>query len=69
MSEQLGAILTPDGATFSVWSPDADALWLCLFDGDLEQRISMRREGDIWRESVRGVQPGQRYGFRAEGAW
>ncbi len=69
MSEQLGAVLTPDGATFSVWSPDADALWLCLFDGDLEQRISMQREGDIWRESVPGVQAGQRYGFRAEGAW
>jgi len=69
MSEQLGGVLTSDGATFSVWSPDADALWLCLFDGDLEQRISMRREGDIWRKSVPGVQAGQRYGFRAEGTW
>ena len=39
----LGATLTPDGATFAVWSSAAERLWLCLFDGEREtERIPLR---------------------------
>jgi glycogen debranching enzyme len=54
---------------FSVRSPDADAVWLCLFDGDAETRIAMQRAGDAWIAELPGDLSGTRYGFRAAGEW
>ena len=54
---------------FRVRSPRASALWLCLFDGDAEQRIAMRRDGDDWVASLPGNLAGALYGYRADGAW
>ncbi|WP_408587342.1 glycogen debranching protein GlgX [Novosphingobium sp.] len=54
---------------FSVRAPLADALWLCLFDGDGERRVGMKRQGDDWVVDLPGDFAGARYGFRAEGEW
>jgi glycogen operon protein len=50
-----------------VRAPRADALWLCLFDGALETRIAMARDGEDW--TAPAPPPGTRYGLRAEGEW
>ncbi|MDF8332437.1 glycogen debranching protein GlgX [Novosphingobium cyanobacteriorum] len=50
-----------------VRSPRAQALWLCLFDGDTEIRLPMARDGDDWLAQM--PPPGARYGLRAEGEW
>jgi glycogen operon protein len=58
------------GATrFTLRSPDASAVHLCLFDGDSECRVAMARDGDGWIAELPGDQAGRRYGYRAEGEW
>jgi len=64
-----GARLRRGGAQFSVWAPDATALTLCLFEGEEERRVPMVRKGEEWHAEVPGVRAGQRYGYRAAGAW
>ena len=54
---------------FRVRSPKASALWLCLFDGDTEQRVAMSRDGNDWVASLSSDLAGMRYGYRADGAW
>jgi glycogen operon protein len=59
-----------DGKTrFRVRSPRADAIWLCLFDGDREQRHAMQRDGEDWVIQLSGDLAGARHGYRAEGEW
>jgi glycogen operon protein len=54
---------------FTVWSPQAAQLWLCLFDPeDRETRVPMLRDAEgFWHVEAAGVGPGQRYGLRADG--
>jgi glycogen debranching enzyme len=40
-----------------------------MFDGDDEQRIAMRQEGEDWLAELPGDLSGSRYGFRANGEW
>jgi glycogen debranching enzyme len=54
---------------FAVRSPRAQALWLCLFDGDQERRVAMQRNGEEWLVSLDGDLSGARYGYRATGEW
>ncbi|MGK6324897.1 glycogen debranching protein [Sphingomonas sp. DT-51] len=63
----MTAVIEAGGVTFAVRAPAAAALWLCLFDGEREQRVAMVRDGEGWRVHVAGVGQGARYGFRAEG--
>lgn len=56
-----------DGTDFAVRAPLAEAVWLCLFDGDVERRIAMTRDGAWWRVHAAGIGAGARYGFRAAG--
>lgn len=59
-----------DGMTrFAVRSPLAHAVSLCIFAGGAEQRMAMRREGDLWFAEVPGDLSGGHYGFRADGEW
>ena len=62
----LGPVIGADGTRFSVWSPDAAQLWLCLFDdADREVRLPMLRDADgCWHGEAAGVGEGARYGFR-----
>ncbi len=67
----LGAHPTEGRTDFAVRAPEAEAMWLCLFDapdaGGAERRLPMTRAGDRWVLAATGVGPGQRYGYRAEG--
>ena len=70
----LGAIPTEEGTNFSIWAEAADAVEVCLFDevnGKLtETRFSLsHRNGPIFHGYLKGVRPGQRYGFRVYGPW
>lgn len=62
------------GATatrFSIWAPEAEQLWLCLFDdADRERRVPMLRDVDgVWHVELSGVGAGARYGVRADGPY
>ncbi|AEG48283.1 glycogen debranching enzyme GlgX [Sphingobium chlorophenolicum L-1] len=65
----LGLEIHARGTRFRVHSPDAEQLWLCLFDGDgRETRLPMARDGEgVWSIDAPGVGQGAHYGFRADG--
>ncbi len=65
----LGAHPCQGGTRFAVRSASAEAITLCLFDGDAETRIPMTCADDIWHADASGTGPGQRYGYRAHGEW
>jgi glycogen operon protein len=65
----LGARPVDGGVEFRVRAPAADRLDLCLFDGDRERRLKMRRDGAQWSLTIAGIGEGARYGFRADGPW
>ena len=62
----LGAFVDADATHFRVRSPNATQVWLCLFDGDVETRLPMTRDGDDWTLAAQAP-PGTRYGYRADG--
>ncbi|MEJ7795320.1 MAG: glycogen debranching protein GlgX [Nocardioides sp.] len=67
----LGATWTPESTNFAVWSPEATAMWVCLFDGDgdeIRHQLTEHTLG-VWHGAVPGVAPGQQYGFRTDGPW
>lgn len=63
-------VVVADGKTrFTVRSPRAEALTLCLFENDGEQRVVMARWGDFWTVELPADLTGSRYGYRASGEW
>ena len=65
----LGATYDGVGTNFSVFSEVAEAVEVCLFDGD-EQRVELpEMTGYCWHGYLPGVGPGQRYGFRVHGPY
>ncbi len=70
---KLGAILTPTGVDFAIWSSSAEKIELCLFDtetGNEATRHGMFRGTDgIHRVSIEGLGLGQHYGYRAYGPY
>ena len=73
----LGPRLWDGGVNFAVFSRHAERIWLELFahpaDEAPQHRIELRadrhRTGDIWHVWVEGLQPGQLYGYRADGPY
>lgn len=69
----LGATWDGHGTNFAVFAGGAEQTYLCLFDpsGRHElQRVALRERTDgVWHGYLPGVQPGQLYGFRAEGPY
>ncbi len=70
----LGSTPGPEGVNFSVWSRDATAVELLLFDdhGAAPSRVirlqrEVHRTYHYWHVLVPGLGPGQRYGWRAHG--
>lgn len=59
------------GTNFALWAQGAEAVELCLFDGQGgETRCALTElTHEIWHGFVPGVRPGQRYGFRVHGRW
>jgi glycogen operon protein len=61
------------GVQFAVWAPEAEAVWLCLFDDsghhELQRLPVPHVHLGIWHATVPGVGPGQVYGWRVAGPW
>lgn len=74
-SSPLGATVVPGGVNFSVFSRDAVAVDLLLFDRDDDYRPArvipidplVNRTYHYWHTSVPGLRPGQLYGYRVHG--
>ena len=68
----LGATWDGSGANFAIFSENAEAVDLCLFDADggNEQRVRMTEQTDlVWHCHLPDVRPGQRYGYRMHGRY
>ncbi len=67
----LGATWDGQGTNFSIFSEVAERAELCLFDRNgRETRVPLpERTALCWHGYLRGVGPGQRYGFRVHGPW
>lgn len=67
----LGALWDGKGTNFALYSENAVAVELCLFDSeDQETRIFLTEVHNfIWHGYIPGIAPGQRYGFRVHGPY
>lgn len=67
----LGATWDGQGTNFALYSENATGVKLCLFDNkDHETRFSLvEQENHVWYGYIKGIKPGQKYGFRVEGAY
>jgi glycogen operon protein len=70
----LGAHVDPEGVRFAVASASAEAVEVCLVDGEQgdlkEHRVALaERTFGVWHGHVPGVRPGQRYGYRVHGPY
>ena len=73
----LGAEVEVEGINFAVFSRDAEAMTLCIYDrssdgeASFEYRLDPRlnRTGDIWHVLVVGLEPGALYLWRADGPY
>ena len=71
--EPLGVTFDAEGINIAVFSANATAIELCLFDekGEVEvERILLpARSFDVFHGAISGITPGTRYGLRAYGPW
>ncbi|MFN8592541.1 MAG: glycogen debranching protein GlgX [Thermomicrobiales bacterium] len=68
----LGATWDGMGTNFALFSENATAVELCLFDeaGQNEECVALREvTAHVWHAYVPEVGPGRRYGFRVDGPW
>ena len=69
----LGATFDALGVNFALFSDHAKAVDLCLFDAtgrrELRRIRLPRRTDDVWHVYVRGLRPGQLYGYRVHGPY
>ena len=65
----LGATWDGQGTNFAIFSENATAVELCLFDKQgKESRLALREVSNfVWHGYVPSIGPGQRYGFRVHG--
>ncbi|WP_337191776.1 glycogen debranching protein GlgX [Nocardioides flavescens] len=70
-NHELGATWSEESTNFAVWAPEATTVELCLVDDDgVETRHRLTEQSlGIWHCAVPGIEPGQRYGYRADGPW
>ena len=72
-----GACQRDSGVNFSIFSRNASAVSLILFDSpdtekagiEIELDPVFNRTGDIWHIHVSGISEGQLYGYRIDGPW
>jgi glycogen operon protein len=67
----LGATWDGSGVNFAIFSENAEAVDLCIFDPDgTEQRVRVTEQTDlVWHCYLPDVRPGQRYGYRIHGPY
>ena len=67
----LGATWDGSGVNFAIHSETSERIELCLFDGiatvERERFQLLERTAFVWHGYIRGLQPGQLYGYRAHG--
>ncbi|MCW2539154.1 MAG: glycogen debranching enzyme GlgX [Frankiales bacterium] len=65
----MGASWDGEGTNFSLWSPSATKVTVCLFDpAGREHQVELGEQSfHVWHGYIPGVNPGQRYGFRVAG--
>jgi isoamylase len=64
----LGATWDGAGTNFSLFSEHAERVELCLFDGDVEERVPLaERNAFTWHGYLPDVGPNQRYAYRVHG--
>ncbi len=69
--QQRGAVWSQESTNFAIWSPEATAVWVCLFDetdAETRHRLTEHTLG-VWHGAIPGVPIGQKYGIRADGPW
>ncbi|OMH34972.1 glycogen debranching protein GlgX [Tersicoccus sp. Bi-70] len=66
----LGATYDGTGTNFALFSEVAEKVILCLIDAEgTEERVELQEvDGYVWHCYLPHIQPGQRYGYRIEGA-
>lgn len=73
LPEPLGATSAERGVNFALFSANAEKIELCLFDKEGVRELARLplpvRTGDVWHGFVRGLSPGQRYGYRVHGPY
>lgn len=68
----LGVTLQRRGATFALYSREADKVELCLFDAkgrEVRRHAVAERTGDVWHDYLPSIKPGQLYGYRVYGSY
>ncbi len=66
----LGATWDGQGTNFSLFSENAEAVELCLYSGEAEERVEItERTAFHWHCYLPGVGPGQCYGYRVRGEY
>lgn len=68
----LGAKVNSLGTNFAIYSENATGVSVCFFDesGNQTDCIALKeRTAFVWHGLVKGVKPGQMYGYRIEGPW
>src|SRR5919198_1201097 len=73
-SYPLGATWDGEGVNFTLFSENATAVELCLFDSAESQRETHRirvqeRTDQVWHVYLPEVRPGQYYGYRVHGPY
>jgi isoamylase len=58
------------GVNFAVFSENAQAVELCLFDEGRETRVPVTEQAEhVWHVYLPEARPGVRYGYRVQGPW
>ena len=67
----LGAVYRDEGVNFALFSENAEAVELCLFDEKgKETRVKvLERTHNSWHVFLPGLNPGQRYAYRVYGPY
>jgi glycogen operon protein len=68
----FGATPTGLGTNFALYSENATAVCVCLFDdaGKQIDCVELKEQtAFVWHGLLRNIQPGQRYGYRVDGPW
>lgn len=70
----LGATSDGSGVNFALFSENATAVELCLYEGakgntEADRVILTEQTDQVWHVYVPGLRPGQRYGYRVHGPY
>ena len=73
----FGAVITPIGVNFSIYSRDASAVSLVLFESENDEKPSniipldpvLNRTGDVWHILIEGIGAGTLYLYKVDGPY